>query len=417
MSFKKFSFSKKNIMLLAVGITLIVTCIIAFSIVFLVKRSAHKNGNQTLSFGFYKTNAQTQLALERMLTDFCSTNGQDCSFVKLENLEKNKKMPDIIFAPAGYAQKNATALANRKVALPANIGSQMFSSMKESVIYDEKKIKAVPLFFDNLEIDIEKSEFYSSGLKQLATWNDFEQFCEIQKSKDKIPVCFTGSDCVFLLDFLGALAEALDGKQAYTKSAELLKNFVYQSSENSDPKQLITALFFSEDAPLYNALVCLKKWNQNGWLNTASQTLTQTDINSYAQYRLTNVIVTSLSYHRTYDVKAISRYSSIYFPSLKNTNTRSFTATITYAIPMNTKEKTTDFICRLLSTEAQEELSRATGLAPVLANCNTPDLQADDARYWIAATEPPFAGLGHEAALSQEQLAALRQAVLERVFY
>ena len=49
----------------------------------------------------------------------------------------------------------------------------------------------------------------------------------------------------------------------------------------------------------------------------------------------------------------------------------------------------------MLSRELiQGKLADDTGLVPVLANCHVPDHQADDIRYWIAATNAPLVPLG-----------------------
>ncbi|MDE7140993.1 MAG: hypothetical protein K2O09_09630, partial [Treponemataceae bacterium] len=69
---------------------------------------------------------------------------------------------------------------------------------------------------------------------------------------------------------------------------------------------------------------------------------------------------------------------------------------------------------QLMTADTQENLSHMTGLAPVLAQCPTPDQQADDARYWVAATNAPLAGLSREAALSDAQWQEL-SAVLARI--
>ena len=60
-------------------------------------------------------------------------------------------------------------------------------------------------------------------------------------------------------------------------------------------------------------------------------------------------------------------------------------------------------------------MSRATGLAPVFAQCRTPDRQADDVRYWVAATNAPLAGLSREVALSKKQKDELAQDLAAKI--
>ena len=74
-------------------------------------------------------------------------------------------------------------------------------------------------------------------------------------------------------------------------------------------------------------------------------------------------------------------------------------------------------VSHLVQKEYQEDLSRASGLAPVLAQCRTPDKQADDARYWIAATTAPLAGLSSEVYLSKEQKTKLSAEIAAKIRY
>ena len=254
-----------------------------------------------------------------------------------------------------------------------------------------------------------------SGMKAIRSWKDIEEFCAIQKNKGDFPVSFAGSDTLFLLDLLGALGEAFEGEAAYNKAAEILS--LQASLSTFDAKEVADQLFIVPDAPLAYSIYYLKKLIEKGYVTPSSQYLKHSDINSYIQQRVTNLFFTRLSVHRTYDIKAIDRYSSIYVPSAKTPENRHFTATITYAVPLNSKNKNLNSLIEyLLSSQTQGALSQMTGLAPVLANCPTPDQQADDARYWVAATSTPVAGLGHEAFLTSEQQKELQAAILNLLF-
>ena len=123
----------------------------------------------------------------------------------------------------------------------------------------------------------------------------------------------------------------------------------------------------------------------------------------------------SLEDHRAASQKTISRYTSIYFPSEHGANARVFTGKTYYAIPMVKSAKAASLLSEIVTPETQEALSRATGVAPVLAQCRVPDKQADDARYWIAATTVPLPGLSNETYLSKQQKASLAAEIASRV--
>ena len=409
---------KRNIIL----IISIVVLLVVGSVVGITVFNKHKTTqNDTLTIAFYDTNTSIKDALTTLIQDFGQTNEKSISFYKIdgqselsEQIQKNKI--DLVIAPAGYAVKKVVAVAPEKASAPEQSLTQMFSTMRQSAISKDKKLLGVPLVFDNLEIDIDLSEFYSSGMQSIATWKDIEEFAQGQKQKLDYPVSFAGADPVFLLDLLGALCEAFDGIDAYNNAARILNQDVLYST--FDAKETAARLFFGDDAPLTNSINFLKEYSKKAYLTPSSRQLRHTDINSYIQQRVTHVFFSTLSIHRTYDTKSIERFSSIYVPSQERPTQRHFTATTTYAVPVNTSKKdlTDNLITFLVSKETQEKLSQMTGLAPVLANCSTADKQADDARFWIAATATPVAGLGHEAPFTKQQLEQLRDAIWDLTY-
>jgi hypothetical protein len=82
---------------------------------------------------------------------------------------------------------------------------------------------------------------------------------------------------------------------------------------------------------------------------------------------------------------------------------------------MAKSEKAESVLAELISVQAQETMSRSTGIAPVLAQCRTPDKQADDARFWIAATTCPLPGLSNEVYLTKSQKTALSAEIASRI--
>ncbi len=394
-----------------------VALIAAGSIIFGISSRKSKN---SITIGFFNSTENVASSLSTLVKRYSESSNikTDFYFFNLdsdisEQVRKNKI--DLIITPAGYAVKKAIALADEECAYPSEKLSEMFSSMQQSAIIKDEKIKALPIIFDNFEIDIEKSTYYMSGMKSISTWKDIEEFSAIQKNKGNYAISFAGADTLFLLDLLGALGEAFEGEAAYNKAAEILS--LQASLSTFDAKDVADKLFIVPDAPLAYSLYYLRKLVEKGYVTPASQYLKHSDINSYIQQRVTNLFFTKLSVHRSYDIKAIDRYSSIFVPSKTIPENRHFTANITYAVPMNSKNKNINALIEyLLSSQAQGELSEMTGLAPVLANCPTPDQQSDDARYWVAATSTPLAGLSYEAELTDTQKEALRDAILSLIF-
>ena len=398
----------------------------AVGIIFGVKKAHSKQNAQSKNVvvGFYNISKSQQQVFTNVIEEICEAKEIAADFFEIdgeqdfsEQVLQNKI--NLVLAPAGFAVENAVDAAQENAEVSTDVTGGMFSSMRQAAIAKDSKLKAVPLIFDNLEIDIEISAFKMSGMERIATWEDIEQFAQLQKKDLDYPVSFAGAEPIFLLDLLGSLGEAFDGYEAYTRAAQILKEAALAKKQGAvfDAATVAKKIFIDPDAPLPLSMYYLKQFVKKGLITSASKELIHTDINSYIQQRVTKAFFTTLSVHRTYDTKAVSRFSTIYVPSKNGAEQRHFTATTTYAVPLTVNENVALVIQEMLSTDTQTSLSQLTGLAPVLANCRTPDQQADDARYWIAATNAPVAGLGHEAELSESDLKALANEVRGMVFY
>lgn len=109
----------------------------------------------------------------------------------------------------------------------------------------------------------------------------------------------------------------------------------------------------------------------------------------YLDNQICGFFFTKLSDHRKIDRSVINNYKSIYFPSTQITDNRKFCAHEYIAI-VQTKNKHIQTFVKNLSNSLQTELSIKTGLSPVQKNCQVPDHQTDDVRYWIAASKGPL---------------------------
>ena len=412
---------KLTLIICTAGI-LVIAGIVA--IIFGVKQSSLRKYESTrVTVGFYEVSQAQQESFTNIIEEISSNASFDVEFYKIEKDQDfeqqiNDKKINLILAPAGYAVEKAVDVASESAQIEPAVTGGMFSSMRQLAVTKDNKLKAVPLIFDNLEIDIELSAFNMSGLESIATWDDLEKFAQLQKS-EMYPVSFAGAEPVFLLDLLGAMGEALEGYDAYLKAAEILKAAVEEKNADGefDAAAVANKIFIDPDAPIPYSLYYLKQFIKKGYVTPAARELINTDINSYIQQRVTRCFFTTLSVHRTFDTKAVSRFSTIYVPSKTNAGQRHFTATATFAVPVNSNKNTGVVIEGLLSEQNQAKLSQSTGLAPVLANCRTPDKEADDARYWVAATNTPVAGLGHEAQLTDSELVQLANAINALLFY
>ena len=318
------------------------------------------------------------------------------------------KKPNIVITTSGFALESAIDKASKSAALSAEVSQGMTSSMRSAIRQDGDKITAFPILSSHFEADVDLVEFQNSNTKYINTWNDVEKFMREQKRKKESPMIFAGGNPDTFLDLIGAMAESIDGAESYTAAAKIIK-------ENTNPVRAAIKLCDEPDSPLATSVKQLKAWYKLGFIHPGTFSMQQNDVEAFASSRLSSVLFMSLENHREVAQKTISRYTSIYFPSEHGANSRIFTGKTYYAIPLVKSAKNEKILGELISAENQETLSRSTGLAPVLAQCRIPDKQADDARYWIAATAAPLPGLSNETFLTKQQKTAIAAEIASRI--
>lgn len=321
------------------------------------------------------------------------------------------KKPNIIITTSGYGVEMAAEKASSKASISRDLIQEMTSSMRNAAISAESGdgLAAIPFLSSHFEVDIDTVDFRNSNTKKINTWNDVEKFMREQKTKKEAPLVFAGGNNDSFLNTVGALAESLDGTESYNEAVEII------AKNEKNPARTAAKLCDEPDSPLATTVKMLSTWYKHGLIHPGAFSFQKNDVEAFAASRLSSVLFMSLENHRSFSQKAISRFTSIYFPSELGANSRIFTGTIYYAVPMIKSKKTETLIKYLVSTEIQENLSRSTGIAPVLAQCRTPDKQANDARYWIAATTTPLPGLANEVFLTKEQKKVIAAEIIARI--
>ncbi len=389
----------KKIILIS-GICAFVVFALCFTVLLCTKRST--------SIAFYGIEENSKNSIQTCIEDWAKENKIKVSFFTLDDSKALKrqtlslKKADLIFTTSGAGVKTAKNSSSKKAGFDPQLLNEMTTSMKTSAFLsdDNSLVKALPVLAGNFELSIYLTAFKNSGMSSLASWSDLETFIKKEKRNLTGPLIFAGADSTTFLDLLGALTEAFDGTAEYKKAVELMHSF---ADGKLKATELAEQLCSSYNSPLYTSAKQISEWYKNGFLNRDSFNLTQKDINAFMKSRLASAVFMSLSDHRTVESNTIRLFSSIYLPSAIEPGSRAFTAPLIYAVPMEKNSKLMQLSVFLASSQGQEKLSRACGLAPVLSHCKTPDRQADDVRYWLAATNAPLAGLSREADLSKKQ--------------
>ena len=288
--------------------------------------------------------------------------------------------------------------------IPQNLSEEQRAKIaEENRLYN--KVSAIPMLLDNYEIDVKFANFNDSKVGSVNYWKDLEKLSEYNKKVLSSPVLYAGGDDRELINIVGALTESLSGLNEWKKAvSEIEKSVASGGNSKKNGKNLVEVAetLVSEGNSLYPAIDFLRNWKANGYLPRNVNQLSKRDLAAYANAEETGILFMNLETHRTYKDSVIGKYRSIYFPSDYGNQYRNFTAPVIMALSLSKNESCRGSV-KLLCRNLQEKLSFGTGLAPALANCGVPDKQADDARYWVAATEKPLPALSDAAFLSDSQ--------------
>lgn len=394
--------------------SIVIISLLAVFVLFIAGILLAVNSNKFSKYtevALYGLNDTQQKAITTQLEKITNAKGKNIPIkvVALNNTtplsSQAKNKFDIIITTMGQNANDTLKLISAKKAkaifMPQTILEGTTISVKQSVLKDSNgNLKAVPILLDNYEIDIDRTILNQCGIKTISTWQDIEKFALAAKKYVKSPIVFAGGDSDTFLGIVGALTEAFSGKQAYDKVVETIHKSIYENEDKDfvpttqDYENIIKSLSENEDSPLFNALQVLIRWQRLGLLNSETFNMKQNDVTAFMEAKLAPIAFMTLSQHREVEHNIIERYSSIYFPSERTATSRYFTAPMIIAIPYSKNKNVTTVITNLISSNGQEQIGRSTGLAPVLANCRVADHQADDARYWIAATNAPIVPMG-----------------------
>jgi ABC-type glycerol-3-phosphate transport system substrate-binding protein len=330
---------------------------------------------------------------------------------------RSGRKPDVVFLHNGLAgAEAASSVRNKKAGFDADVLEGMISSSRATVIRnDAGRVLTVPLLLDNYEIDINRSLLRQAGFSQLVTWADIDRFAQKIRGKTTAAVVFAGGDDRELINITGALCEALQGRGSWEKAAARIRETA-ASGKKADYDALAEELCGAEDAPFFGAERILSGWYKNNVLYPEIFHMKKEDVKAFMESGLCAVAFLTLSQHRTIEQQAIAGFDSQYYPSSPKATARNFTSPQVTAVMMTGNRKAASFV-KEIAGASQEQLSRASGLAPVQANSRVPDRQADDVRYWVAASGDPLPALSDAAFTDDASRAAFAQALRGQMMY
>ncbi len=350
--------------------------------------------------GYYNLTEKQIESIKGQLEECKNPKGKKIWFsyteIKNTNDKKIKKL-HILISPMGrFTNEITDKFCNKKSSkfgLDTNIlkGASMGAAQK-AVFSSTKtpKILQLPLLFDPYEVLMSKTAIDSTGNNQFYTWEDFNTFLNDAKSTCSVPFAFMGAEADSALGFVSSIAESYLSINDYYSMTEIIK-----STPKEKYPELIAELCEKKDSPLHETAELLRLFEKENFINNNTYEMHIKNILTLMESN-SSAIVLNLSEHRNIPVSTVKNYSSLpllsgehsmYFPSSKNITERGIVARTICAVPLTANKKAKLALTYLTTRTVQGQLSHHTGLAPLLANSSVPDVQADDARYWIAASK------------------------------
>lgn len=308
-----------------------------------------------------------------------------------------------------YKGKNTYEVINEinkeKLALDSSIlEGTTTNAASNAVFLNSAKVNAVPLLMDNVEILLNTKDLKKQNDPLFMSIGDLEKYMYSLVGKSQFPLVFAGSDNNMLINVVTAFNEVYCGKTETEQVQSVIADY-----KDSD----YAPLFNRVDFPFKEGVRFLSKLTNDNVLPRNVYHMTSADVEFFMEDEIASIVITTLGEHRELSSKALTHYVSVpqytnqrlsFFPSRRSNDERCCIANTICEIPLSGKKHVKYIAKKLISVETQESLSYSTGLAPVLARCHTPDLQADDARFWIASGNAPIVPVYNSAFTTSSQV-------------
>ncbi len=392
--------SKKNVLIYALAAFLAV-----FIILLIVKVSLKNNKSSSVNIAFYEIpeNLQNHFReeLEKNLTslklNFTNLDG------KKNILEQIDKKTDLVILPEGKAATSLISNINKKAKSKSALDSGILSGttisvQKKAAVNEDLTISLLPLLIDGEMIFLDAKTANKEKITNFESIVQITNFAERKKNSAGFPISFSGADSIQFLNLISSLTECLENKDALLQASEMILE--------SNGKYDFYSLCSAEDAPLYEASHTISNWYKKDLIKNESFKMQKKDVLNLMEMKETFVIFESLLDYRTVPYQTAKNFETvpeftkqreIYFPARKGVSQRSVVCNLISLVPLSEKKETALVAKELISSRAQEFLARESGLAPVLAQCRTPDVQSGDLRFWVASSSEPLTSLAYSA--------------------
>lgn len=386
-----------KVLYLSIGIILLFLAIFFFILAFTQRKD---------KIYFYNISKESQNVIEKIILETPTVKKQKISFevlddsIPLSSLIESKKLhkASLIFANNNFDILdivNNPKKINKKMNVQ-NLSVDFLDGMSQAIIDRTKNltfnsssnkefVKFLPILYDFYQVDVHFPLFQKSNVKNINIWDNLVTSASNSTKNCSSPILINFNNQVEYINTLGMIAEALSSPTEYEVMS---KNLYSAYKKGSEALQIEIENLLSSNSALKKAVDALNYFNNNKLISATASSFSDDDIQFYVDNQLSVFYFTKLSKHRQIDRTIINNYKTIYCPGATPTTTRKFCAPEIGVFCVKEKKYTKDVILNLVKTK-QTELCTESGLAPVQKNCVVPDIQADDIRYWLAASNGP----------------------------
>ncbi len=293
----------------------------------------------------------------------------------------------LLFLEDGFA---AERLSGRSAGIPAVAEKALPLSFRESGrhalgvdaggadtdAYPGKKAYALPLLADHFEIAWPKALFDRLGLTRPQTTEAFLAAARATTGEVAYPLICAGSNDRELLYLVSALLSARYGKAERERLVVALRDGASFAEAMSRTR-------------LEDVLKGLVAWREERFLHPEWLKFRERDLQGFMAEEYAAFACMSFSSHRRVPLTTITRYESQFFPqdSLAGQNELVAPVYVGMALDSGPRDaRSRAFLHSLVEPGAQGRLAARSGLAPVAVLAEAQDRQAEDVRYWIAAS-------------------------------
>lgn len=300
-----------------------------------------------------------------------------------------------------YNDANTKELAQKAITIPPYVQERTPSTLRSSALYtynDETKI--MPVAIDIFEAAYLETTSWKYQIPVPQNFEELGDFAHTSKFYYNVPLLIAGEVDQNINSLFTMFVQAYGGKEAYFSMIDKLKNtedfkniYGYKVGGLAGGKTSVADL-----------LDKIKGWQEKEYFayNWATMPLSQTDI--MIEDNRVALSFMNLSEHRTKPMPNAKYYKMLELPC----------GVQPVIVGLGFKDSETVHLSmnKLSLPENQELISFETRLGPSMRQGTSYDIQADDARYYAAATESgPVPDLGTAALKTKEQRALLAQAI------